>query len=160
MPGDDAIDDAFLASESGIAISPNVGAIDRKPPVSSPSGLRDFCSRRGISPWHPESWGPHDRDAYHLWKVAWFRSKWAAFKIDGMTSLMPRAHLLSRIREDLDRVNEPVPSRFWVGACPCHQRPRQRAEDRSEHPKGVTAALAYISSFRPTPTPAERRIGR
>jgi hypothetical protein len=92
---------------------------------------------------HPDEWSAADRTAYYAWKRANYVEKWQFYRSLGLPRLMPRDHLQRRVRDDLDAVLAPPPSRVYQ-RCPCHSfRPVRTQPDPSPH------GLAYIRSFDP-----------
>jgi hypothetical protein len=110
--------------------------------MSLPSGYVAWAHRQGCNPYHPLSWSPEDHAAFRAWKLEWFRDAMRAFKAFDMPRLMPREQMRSRIREALDRLQAPPPSRPYR-QCPCHPfAPRRTAPITEPH------GLSYIRSFR------------
>jgi hypothetical protein len=95
-----------------------------------------WAASRHINAAHPDTWSPEDHAAYDQWKLAIFREKWMALKKDGTTKLMRPEQIRSWVRESLDTLARPAPSRRWR-SCECHMRPRQVAEDRTPVRHGV-----------------------
>ena len=109
--------------------------------MTLPAGFRAWTITRGCGP-HWETWTPNDLAAFLRWKLDWFIDKQRARKADGTTRLMSTELIRARVREDLDRLAAPPPSRPWL-RCDCHVfRPRRTAVAEPEH------GLIFIESFR------------
>jgi hypothetical protein len=108
--------------------------------VSIPGGFMAFCLRTGQNAFHPSEWTETERAAFHAWKLDAFKQKWSAYRKISIKTWCPKATIKSRIREDLDLLHAPPPSRPYR-SCPCHSSaPRQAARDTAPH------GLAWMAS--------------
>ena len=101
--------------------------------MSLPSAYMQWCRRHGINGYHPDAWTEEEHAQFREYKRLHFIWTMQVFKAFDQPKLMTRATLLFRIREYLDRLHEPPPSRPYK-TCPCHRfTPRQAERDTAPH---------------------------